>query len=224
MWRCIEYATRSAHAPPWLLPLLSIGAHVGSYAAWLPWPLCRVPMHRHYESALTPIALYLPIAQPPAALSSLWLFYAAVPLLLPPDYPAGLPGEMALRLAPGVRLAVGLALLLPWLLLRPDSSDFFSAPYACAGRSLQAFQCIHAVLSEGTAAWRWSRAAQDVLGGMIRVSAIVGLAAIVPRQRVRWGLTRLGQRSLASSTFCQTRRRRSPGRGRGARCRRVIGR
>ena len=68
-WRTAAYIAHRAGAPRWLLPLLSVYAHLGSYGLGI-GPCLRQPMSRHMGGSLSDVIRLLPFGETPAGLST----------------------------------------------------------------------------------------------------------------------------------------------------------
>jgi len=201
VWRLGGLASARAHATR-LNAILALLVHFLSFGTLLPWPFLRSPLHRiHNCGILGNIARWLPLAQPPAALTTHWWIYAAVPFVLPDGFPAVLPFEG--RHSSDVKSFVVralwmLAAVYGWAVSREMFSGFADSPYMCAGSAARNVkECMLYSLDMPLASqWSLEAATKDALQCAVDLTIVLGFIALMPRRHVPF-LTNAGMGNLA---------------------------
>ena len=202
-WRMIAAIVASVRSPRWIVPVMSVLVHLGSFGTLLPWPLVRSPLHLWHSGRFW-LSAWLPTSQPPLQLHFFWMFYAVSPWVLGHDFPVQIPfGSTGNSQARG-RIRIMWAVSLPlWVyigdfLSSPQSGSYASRPYICSGSMTResTLTCIRALLD--TPLWdQWSleAAIMDILILSTTLGGCVALVACLPLRNVT-GWTTIGVHSL----------------------------
>lgn len=191
VYRSLAYLSARCGVRAQTLGAISVFVHFASGPlGWAPWPMQRGPLHRLDSGGWwTMVARALPLARPPADLCHLWMFYAAVPHLLPRDFPATpLPRHLP-------RLVFAVVAVVAGMVYR-HTSAFGSLPYACAADGIHRQPACARLAARGSL-WSAHALFADALSICTQLVMLVCFAGLLPRRRVPL-LTSAGQGPLAA--------------------------
>ena len=209
IWETVAEVARRLRLASFL-PFAAIAVHFACYANNCRWPFWRDGAFVPMRELPAPFAGYVV----PTMLSrtvTYWWLYAAVPCILPRDFPLVLPGESLLHWVPrpartlGLRVAWACVAALIFWQSTSEGTAFFhskkgepppSVPFASATlHAMRAYGCsLRGCKVVGATTWSIALLARDAAGCTLQVAIAVSACAWAPRTPTPFA--RIGQHSL----------------------------